>query len=261
MTKNETWNGQRDFPITGHYLEILSTVNTIDIKAFAADGSVLHDERAVQTGYYIDRRGILVDSDGRLIPSEPFVRLEITTGALEAVKFVVSDGLSGSRGSIDVSDRGGRLIGTPYGSLAAALAQLALGGVNALVTSERGFTYGASFQSVTALATVTNETALAPGSNTAGVIVWAANISSSQPTAAGTSSIGLIAKSSAPASGIDGDVLLTCVVREQTAVGIASGNTRLDRPVFVATGKGLYFRNSGANNEGDGYRSILYTAL
>lgn len=85
-TRNETFNGLREFPLTGVYFELLSTVNAVDVTAYAQDGRVLSSEKAVQAGFWIDRRN-----------KEPFVRIEITTGASEAVKFLATDGMSGNR--------------------------------------------------------------------------------------------------------------------------------------------------------------------
>lgn len=112
MTKQETWNGVREFLRAGRYFELMSTVQAVDVQAYAADGRVLHDERGVTTGYAIDRRNLMVDAQGRLRQQDMFVRIEITTQALEAVKFIITDGISGYRASSDISDRGGRQLGT-----------------------------------------------------------------------------------------------------------------------------------------------------
>lgn len=128
--------------------------------------------------------------------------------------------------------------------------------------SNSGFTYGVSFASTTSLAATTNEQILAPASNLNGVIVWACSIASA--AAAGSQGIlGLLAKSSAPASAIDSDVLFTMAPNIQSAAGLTSQGVTLPRPVRIAAGKGLYFRNSAATGEpaGAAYRSIQYTVL
>lgn len=86
MTREESWSGLREFIATGRYFELLSTENAVDVAVYSARGELLHDERGVESGYYIDRRGV-----------EPFARIEIRTGAAETVKFIVTDGLSGSK--------------------------------------------------------------------------------------------------------------------------------------------------------------------
>jgi hypothetical protein len=122
--------------------------------------------------------------------------------------------------------------------------------------------YAAAFASTTALAVNTNEQIVAPASNVNGLIVWAASVSSSQAAAGGDSIVGLLAKASAPASSIDGDVLLTLDVRCQTSVGGGlSANVALPRPIFVPAGKGLYFRNGAGLAETVAYRSALYSLL
>lgn len=120
--------------------------------------------------------------------------------------------------------------------------------------------YGVSYSANVALTTVTNETVFAPASNVAGAVVWAAGISTTQNNGSNTSTIGLIAKSSAPASGTDGDVLLACICRIITGAGEGQANIAFERGRFVAAGKGLYFRNS-AQDEAIGYRWVLYTLL
>lgn len=116
MTKEETWNGTRHFPVPGRWFEVLSAPTTIDVRAYAADGRVLCDEKGVTTGYSIDRRGIMVDRQGRLSQPEPFARIEIDTPSSQTIEFVITDGASGYRGSSDVSDRAGRVLGTLAGS-------------------------------------------------------------------------------------------------------------------------------------------------
>jgi hypothetical protein len=118
--------------------------------------------------------------------------------------------------------------------------------------------YGASFCSNTALATGTNEEAVAPASNVNGLILWAATMSTGSSAVV---QMALRAKSSAPISSTDGDNFLTLTTTTVTAVGVVSFTARLERPVFVASGKGLYFRNSGAAAEGSAYRHILYSLL
>lgn len=87
MTKEELLeSGVNEYPIAGHYFELLETLNPVDVKLYNRDGHVLHDDRQVEAGYFVDRRGV-----------EPFARIELTPGASESVKFLVSDGLAGTR--------------------------------------------------------------------------------------------------------------------------------------------------------------------
>lgn len=85
-TRTQTWNGPQIFEITGHYFELKSTVNAVNVRLFAIDGRVLCDERSERAGFVHDRRG-----------AEAFTRIEITTTANEAVSFYFSDGYSGTK--------------------------------------------------------------------------------------------------------------------------------------------------------------------
>lgn len=247
-TRTETWNGERHFPLTGNYFELLETSAPVDVKAWDAGGHVVNDESQVESGFWIDRRG-----------REPYVRLSITTGSSHAVKFSYSDGSAGNRAvPADITSDAARLLGIVYGNLG-QLAQLAVGGVNALQVTERGIAYGAAFASVTALASVTNEQVLAPGSNVNGVIVWDAELFTANGT--GHALAALLAKASAPASMIDSDVLLMSGFYNLSGVGVGGMPQRLARPVLVAAGKGLYFRNGSATAESLAYRKVLYTVL
>lgn len=86
MNKNETFNGLRDFPVEGHYFELLATVNPVDVTLYGEGDVVLASEKQITAGYYVDRRQM-----------EPFKRFEITTGGLEAVKWFVTDGTGGQK--------------------------------------------------------------------------------------------------------------------------------------------------------------------
>jgi hypothetical protein len=126
-TRNETWTGAREFPIVGHYFELLSTVNAVDLVFFDADGRVIAQESAMEEGYFIDRRGLA-----------PFAHFTITTSGAEAVKFIVTDGFSGNRSvPADITDRAARLLGIVYGSLG-QLAQVLVNAVNYLRVQVQG---------------------------------------------------------------------------------------------------------------------------
>lgn len=126
--------------------------------------------------------------------------------------------------------------------------------------AEQGSLYGASFASNAALGTG-NEQIFAPGVNVNGVAIWACFISSYPSAAAASTFMGLIAKSGvAPTTAIDGDVLMALQNNTPTLVGAVANTIALPRPIKIAAGKGLWFRNS-ATVEGGGYRSIQYTVL
>lgn len=242
MTKNETWNGERHFPIKGNYLEILDTAAAVDVVTFDKLGRVLNDERQVEAGFWIDRRG-----------QEPFAMISITTGSSHAVKFGVSDGTVGNRSlPADITSDAARLLGIVYGNLG-QLAQVAVGGVNALQVAQRGCAPGASFASITSLAANTAEEIVAPGSNTAGIIVWSGGFLSRTATVPPAA---FLAKASAPATVIDGDIIIG-----GSAWGVAENacSGRRESPILVAAGKGVYFISTAAQAYASRY--LNYTVL
>lgn len=243
MTRNETFIGLREFVVTAHYFELLATVNPVDIKIYGRDGVVLADDRQVESGYFHERHGLAA-----------FERIEITTGGNEAVKWIISDGTSGNRKAADVIDRAARLLGIVYGALG-QIAQAAIGGINALVTTPRGFIYGASYASTTAKAANTPDTVFSAAANVNGAIVWDArfisSISASSPTCA------YLAKTSAPATILDGDPIVIEDFEPSTA-GFYGGGS-LKNPVFIAADKGLYYISTGGDLTTQ--RSVLYTLL
>lgn len=114
--------------------------------------------------------------------------------------------------------------------------------------------YGASYKSITALVANTPEAVFAPGSNVNGAIVWTASAVS---RAGGSSNISYVAKTSAPATVVDGDVIASANSFSQN-VSNDSGLS-LSRPVFISAGKGLYAISTVS--ESSGSRSVLYTLL
>lgn len=262
MTRNETFNGLREFPIPGHYFELISTVSAVDVTVFGEGDRVLSRELQVSQGWIHDRRGLMVDADGRLRNQEPFTRVEITTGANEAVKFAISDALTTNRSvPADITDRAARLLGIVYGALG-QLAQAVIGGVNALAITIRGFAFATAFKSTTALAAGATEQVFAAAANVNGAIVWNVEILTG-PIAIGTTVVSLQAHTAAPVAYTDGDPLLVAAVNTQTLVG--SGHSiceRLEAPVFIAAGKGLWFLASlGGVIEGIARRKVFYNLL
>lgn len=93
-TIREVWNGRRTFSVKGHYLELLDTTSPVDIYLHDEDGNEIAREMQVEQGYFVDRRGV-----------RPFGSIAIVTGASEAVKFVYTDGQSGTKVvPLDVQD-------------------------------------------------------------------------------------------------------------------------------------------------------------
>lgn len=114
--------------------------------------------------------------------------------------------------------------------------------------------FGSSYKSSSAIAANAPETVFAPGANVNGAYLWSASFA--QITASGPQA-GYVAKTSAPASAIDGDVV--CGI---DSVASATNNLfcgRLSQPVFIPPGRGLYFISGVL--ETWGYRAALFTLL
>lgn len=129
--------------------------------------------------------------------------------------------------------------------------QIAISGtVNAI---NYGAAYASSYDSTTAMAANTPDTVFTPAANTNGAIVWAANAA----TGGAASVLGAyIAKSSAPANVLDGDV-----IHIEASQG-AAYNTPIPmpNPVLIAAGKGLYWITNTAE-AGTMLRHVLYSLL
>jgi hypothetical protein len=121
-----------------------------------------------------------------------------------------------------------------------------------VITQEQGYAYGAAYSSNSVIAALGNSQVFAAASNLAGAIVHSVYLYS---TSAGSPAITLLAKATAPASPIDGDI----IIGVHGAAGAAVVANQLTAPVKIPSGKGLYFCSSpletGAN------RGVLYTLL
>lgn len=113
--------------------------------------------------------------------------------------------------------------------------------------------YTGNFASTTVLAANAPQTILAPAANTNGAIVNLASIASFTGV---LGYVALIAKASAPANVLDGDVLLINSPPTTIYYGIAN---QISSKIRVPAGKGLYFISSAL--ETTGARCCTYTLL
>jgi hypothetical protein len=122
--------------------------------------------------------------------------------------------------------------------------------------SDSGYQYSSSFKSIAALSVNTAQSVFSAASNTQGAIVWrAAMFSYATPSFTHPC---LIANATAPASVTDGDVIASA--DNGFAVGAyLSQSLKLEKPVKIAPGKGLFFIASAGENTGS--RSVLYSLL
>lgn len=218
-------------------------------------------------------------------PNQPmYDYAQVVNGATpQQVVLLIGDDEAGYDAlNVDIDDDASRLLGIVYGTLGqvaqellngvnalvvackgtlGTIAQVVIGGVNALQVTPRGIAYGASFASETVLASGGTETAVEAAANVNGMILWRASIMTAQNNGAGSSKIGLLAKAGVPASNTDGDVILSAGVYCSTGVGSSQDQDSMEGPVFIAAGKGLYYRNGGASLETMAYRHLQYTLL
>jgi len=98
--------------------------------------------------------------------------------------------------------------------------------------------FGSAYKASAALAINTAETIIAPAANVRGMIVWMAGVYTQ--SANGTPIGVLLTKASAPTSNIDGNVILGAGAAGGVGASYQSSN-KLDKPVFIPAGQGLYF--------------------
>lgn len=134
---------------------------------------------------------------------------------------------------------------------------------NTVGVQEQGFAYGASYKSTTGLAAGTPDTIWTPAANVNGAVLWAAFAATRNQTPTFTA-MSLLAKTAAPGTVIDGD-LLTQMCAGPIDAGAVTNVTalyELKRAVRVAAGKGAYHFNIAADGAFNTIlRSALYTLL
>jgi len=130
-------------------------------------------------------------------------------------------------------------------------ANLAITGtVNAI---NYGQTYGASYKSNTAMLANTPDTVFTGAANVNGAYVWSA---AAVTTCAAINTGSYLAKATAPASAIDGDVIYLA----SALAGQCSNGSQMPNAIFIAAGKGLFWISTG-NEAAPCLREVLYTLL
>lgn len=263
-TFTQTFNGEVEWQFDGGYFKLIATVNPVDIELWY-QGRQSFTADQVSAGFY---------------QREQFDKIKITTGALEAVTFLFApdeggtagdvvivtlpsplnlaiadnaDGQAavGAAGILPVLARGEAWNGASFDRLRADN----IGGAGALRVTERGITYGATWGDTTPHAVNTARTVIAAAINVNGVIIWGFDMNTGNTTAAPTAA--LIAKATPPTTVIDGEVLCSPI---GTALGASNcAYLRIDRPMFIAAGKGIFTITGQAESIAD--RSMRYTIL
>jgi hypothetical protein len=122
-----------------------------------------------------------------------------------------------------------------------------------IATWEDVIRYATSYKTAAAGVANTAVNIFTGAANTNGAVVWGATIITS---AAAAVCAALLAKATAPATTIDGDVYL---VAAAAAANVAAP-AELQNPVFVPAGLGLY-HISDVNETGKPYKRVLYSLL
>lgn len=124
--------------------------------------------------------------------------------------------------------------------------------------SELGTPYATAFSSATILAANTVQNVIAAGINVNGYRLVSANSVHRNATASGGAYLSMLAKATAPASTVDGDVL--AMAENSYTLGVVSwGNLYLKRPMLVTSGKRLDWIASVA--EDSSQRGCNYSLL
>lgn len=125
-----------------------------------------------------------------------------------------------------------------------------------LATLKDVIRYATAFKATGNLTANTSETVFAAGSNTAGAIVWRARGQAANTTS--LSRLALAAHTAAPNAVATGDVIAS--TEDAWAMTSNFGVfVRLDQPIFIAAGKGLFWTSDVTDTFG--FRTVLYTLL
>jgi hypothetical protein len=206
----------KQFGIPGERFELINSVGPVSVSLQDANGIELTNglSQNIAAGSYMQ--------EGK------FSRIAITSATAQTLTFVIANGDSGTRsiaGTVQVA-------GT-------------------VKTQDTGLPYTNSYSGVGPVCTVagTPVQIVAPAANVNGITVhFSLNSHVDAPT---NGLAALIAKSSAPVSVTDGDVL--------NYAGSGSGSTVIQLPIFVPAGKGLYWIANVA--ETGGLKAVLYSIL
>lgn len=128
--------------------------------------------------------------------------------------------------------------------------------LNTPAVTETGHSYGAAFASSTFLVAATPENVIAAASNVAGYTVHAASIRNARSV--GNLNASMLAKATAPATFIDGDVLLVPSNGLDITAAMYHSAGELRRAVRVEAGKRLDFISSATEDNAPSMRRVLY---
>jgi hypothetical protein len=224
---------QETFPILGDTIRLLSA--TVPISFVSEDGML---------GF------TLTTGDEALFDEATFFRFRIfhTDPAPQNIEIAIGNG--GRIGSSKVN-------GIVTLAAAVALDAPTLAALESINTHSDGQAYGLSFKASSALAANTAETVFTPAANANGAILHSAQLYSFHASL--LTGCCLLAKTTAPASIVDGDSILS-PDSGSIFTGAVNQSASLKNPVRIPAGKGLYFISAVLEGAG-GSRGALYTFL
>lgn len=250
--ESQTFNGLVEWYVEGGYIKLLTAVANLKLELYKS-GRIVLLAPAVKRGFYqkVDFDQVKITNTGAQLvefltaPEEG--GSDALTGSFDITSPLAGDNADalaalGAAGVLGVGARLQAYNGATFDRLRADN----IGGVGALRMTERGYVAGASSVSATNMAANTPRTIVAPGTNVNGMIVWRASYYSRAGTVPQFGSI--LAKTSAPASVTDGDVIVGIDSIMETAAPAFTCAGKRERPIFVAAGKGLYCICSAAES-------------
>lgn len=225
------------FNINGKYFTILATTLGLNVRFYRGG-------KKLDLG---DIKGLLAGLEVSFDANDSFDRIEIDT--LGADTFVI--GLSNGQSRYNRSQGNVNITNTPAVTISGNSQTTALYTFNRIV-------YGSSYKSNTNQTVNTPDVIVAPASNVNGLILHSANFWTNSTTT--HIEAGFVAKNSTPATEIDGDLL--CAIQNNCAfTNNYSTSGKLERDIFISSGKGLYFALGAGLTTASCVRMALYTIL
>lgn len=228
---------QRSFYITGSYFEIIDAVDPVDI--------VLSDA-------YGARRGLMKGAEASFhLKNTPFGFVQISSATAQEIRFAYGSGEAGTRRAAGAVN----IVGTV--PVSGPLTDAELRATPVPVRDRLEAPTGNWVNSALWGAANSSVNIFTAAANVNGAIVWAAGANDQNASGAPQS---LIAKATAPATIVDGDVI--AFTRNQILSGAPLFYKELElvEPQRIAPGLGLWFI-SGFAGSAVGYRHVRFSLL
>lgn len=229
------------FAISGQYFELIDATNPVDVLLSDVNGAQRGVMRSAEASFN------LKDTD--------FATVQLYSATAQTIRFAYGTGEAGTRRAAGAVSIVGDVALNPATLAALESTDLNAATLNALT---RPLAPTASWSAYGAFTANSNETIFAAGANVNGAIVLEAYVDG-----VGTAIMApaFLAKSTAPASVVDGQVVFKGPLLTFAGSLYFVGGETLQHPVFVPAGRGLYFRSDVSNTNGGGYRYCNYVLL